>query len=162
LLTVPDRPFPFPVLLASMTIGWMASGLIASCTGPGPALRCGIAMVRLPMETCASSPLTAIICASTILASPIKSATNVSAGRSYSSRGVPSWAILALLCTEERDSSFARRGIEYLISSQNDNGTWDEEEFTGTGFPKVFYLRYHMYRSYFPLLALSKYRSMVV
>ncbi len=73
-----------------------------------------------------------------------------------------SWAILALLCTDEKGSNSARRGIEYLISSQKDDGTWDEEEFTGTGFPKVFYLRYHMYRSYFPLLALSKYRSMVI
>ncbi|MEE8597270.1 MAG: squalene--hopene cyclase [bacterium] len=72
-----------------------------------------------------------------------------------------SWAILGLLCTEERRSESVERGIEFLIKNQNENGTWDEEEFTGTGFPKVFYLRYHMYRSYFPLLALSRYRNMV-
>jgi squalene-hopene/tetraprenyl-beta-curcumene cyclase len=72
-----------------------------------------------------------------------------------------SWAILGLLCTEERRSESVERGIEFLIKNQNEDGTWDEEEFTGTGFPKVFYLRYHMYRSYFPLLALSRYRNMV-
>ena len=72
-----------------------------------------------------------------------------------------SWAVLGLLCTEERDSDSVRNGIEYLIKTQKEDGTWDEKEFTGTGFPKVFYLRYHMYRSYFPLLALSKYRNLV-
>jgi squalene-hopene/tetraprenyl-beta-curcumene cyclase len=72
-----------------------------------------------------------------------------------------SWAILGLLCTDERDSESVKKGIKFLLESQNEDGTWDEEEFTGTGFPKVFYLRYHMYRSYFPLLALSKYRNMV-
>ncbi|MFQ5963481.1 MAG: squalene--hopene cyclase [Candidatus Scalinduaceae bacterium] len=72
-----------------------------------------------------------------------------------------SWAVLGLLCTEERDSESVKKGIKYLLNNQNEDGTWDEEEFTGTGFPRVFYLRYHMYRSYFPLLALSKYRNMV-
>ena len=47
------------------------------------------------------------------------------------------------------------RGVEYLLSTQRDDGTWDEPEFTGTGFPQVFYLRYHYYPIYFPLLALS-------
>jgi len=44
---------------------------------------------------------------------------------------------------------------------QNDDGTWDESEFTGTGFPRVFYLRYHYYRIYFPLLALSQWASLI-
>ena len=72
-----------------------------------------------------------------------------------------SWAILGLLCTDERDSESVKNGIRFLTETQNEDGTWDEEEFTGTGFPKVFYLRYHMYRSYFPLLALSRYRSTI-
>jgi squalene-hopene/tetraprenyl-beta-curcumene cyclase len=72
-----------------------------------------------------------------------------------------SWAILGLLCTDERDSESVKNGIKFLIENQKEDGTWDEEEFTGTGFPKVFYLRYHMYRSYFPLLALSRYRNTV-
>ena len=72
-----------------------------------------------------------------------------------------SWAILGLLCTDERDSESVKNGIKFLMETQKEDGTWDEEEFTGTGFPKVFYLRYHMYRSYFPLLALSRYRSTI-
>jgi squalene-hopene/tetraprenyl-beta-curcumene cyclase len=50
------------------------------------------------------------------------------------------------------------RGIRYLLDTQNPDGSWDEPEFTGTGFPRVFYLRYHYYRIYFPLLALTAYQ----
>jgi squalene-hopene/tetraprenyl-beta-curcumene cyclase len=86
--------------------------------------------------------------------------TSLSAiGRSTASQ--TSWAVLGLLCTEERDSEAVKKGIEYLIKTQKEDGTWDEDEFTGTGFPKIFYLRYHMYRCYFPLLALSRYRNMI-
>jgi squalene cyclase len=46
--------------------------------------------------------------------------------------------------------------VQWLIDSQRDDGTWDEEPFTGTGFPKVFYLKYHMYSLYFPLMALCR------
>jgi squalene-hopene/tetraprenyl-beta-curcumene cyclase len=91
----------------------------------------------------------------------IKSYWNVSLkaiGKSTVSQ--TSWAILGLLCTEKRDSEAVEKGVKFLLEEQNEDGTWDEEEFTGTGFPKVFYLRYHMYRCYFPLLALSKYRNM--
>ncbi len=49
------------------------------------------------------------------------------------------------------------RGIEFLLQSQNMDGTWEEESFTGTGFPRVFYLRYHDYRHYFPLMAFGMY-----
>ena len=48
------------------------------------------------------------------------------------------------------------RGVRYLLDEQLPDGTWDEPEFTGTGFPQVFYLRYHMYPTYFPLMALSR------
>ena len=48
------------------------------------------------------------------------------------------------------------RGVRYLIDTQNEDGTWEESEFTGTGFPQVFYLRYHYYPIYFPLMALSQ------
>jgi squalene-hopene/tetraprenyl-beta-curcumene cyclase len=53
-----------------------------------------------------------------------------------------------------------RRGIEYLIDTQRDDGTWDEDQFTGTGFPRVFYLKYHLYRVYFPLMALGRYHRL--
>ncbi len=65
------------------------------------------------------------------------------------------WAILGLLAAGMERHPAVIRGIRYLTLMQNDDGTWDEAEFTGTGFPRVFYLRYHYYPIYFPLLALS-------
>lgn len=70
-----------------------------------------------------------------------------------------SWAILGLISAGDRDCESVKMGIKYLLNTQNNDGTWSEEEFTGTGFPTVFYLKYHMYSKYFPLLALSKYRN---
>jgi squalene-hopene/tetraprenyl-beta-curcumene cyclase len=54
-----------------------------------------------------------------------------------------------------------RRGIEYLIRAQNPDGSWTEHETTGTGFPKVFYLKYDMYRNSWPLLAMATYRNVL-
>jgi squalene-hopene/tetraprenyl-beta-curcumene cyclase len=65
------------------------------------------------------------------------------------------WAVLALLAGGDTTSSSLHDGIEYLIRTQNNDGTWNEELATGTGFPQVFYLRYHLYRNSFPLLALN-------
>ncbi len=67
------------------------------------------------------------------------------------------WALMALFATGDRDSDIVRRGVEYLLSLQAYDGSWKEEHWTGTGFPKVFYLRYHLYAIYFPLWALSLY-----
>jgi len=52
------------------------------------------------------------------------------------------------------------RGVSYLLTNQKPHGLWDEEEFTAVGFPRVFYLRYHGYRAYFPLWALARYRRL--
>jgi squalene-hopene/tetraprenyl-beta-curcumene cyclase len=52
------------------------------------------------------------------------------------------------------------RGIAYLERNQGDDGFWNEERFTATGFPRVFYLRYHGYRRFFPLWALARYRNL--
>jgi squalene-hopene/tetraprenyl-beta-curcumene cyclase len=76
-------------------------------------------------------------------------------------QGVPTpsqtaWAILGLLAAGMQTHPAVLRGIRYLILTQEDDGSWEENEFTGTGFPRVFYLRYHYYRIYFPLLALSQ------
>ncbi|HYK17450.1 MAG TPA: squalene--hopene cyclase [Bryobacteraceae bacterium] len=65
------------------------------------------------------------------------------------------WAILALLAGGDTTSTTLHDGIEYLIRTQNSDGTWDEELATGTGFPQVFYLCYHLYRNSFPLLAMN-------
>jgi squalene-hopene/tetraprenyl-beta-curcumene cyclase len=65
------------------------------------------------------------------------------------------WALLGLWSAGYRTQTPIERGVRYLIETQNPDGSWDEPEFTGTGFPRVFYLRYHYYPIYFPLLALA-------
>jgi len=54
-----------------------------------------------------------------------------------------------------------RKGVDWLIERQNEDGSWSEEEITGTGFPKVFYLKYDMYRNAWPLLALATHRRLL-
>lgn len=71
------------------------------------------------------------------------------------------WALMGLMAAGEVQSESVRRGIEYLLATQQPDGTWDEPWFTGTGFPRVFYLKYHLYRIYFPLMALGRYRTML-
>jgi len=70
------------------------------------------------------------------------------------------WALLALLCAGEVDSLSVLRGVNCLLRQQDAQGFWSECKHTGTGFPRVFYLRYHGYCQYFPLWALSMYRSL--
>ncbi|MBN2294859.1 MAG: squalene--hopene cyclase, partial [Pirellulales bacterium] len=65
-------------------------------------------------------------------------------------------ALIGLLSAGLEHHPAVTRGIQYLVDTQAADGSWEETEFTGTGFPKVFYLRYHYYRIYFPLLALSR------
>ncbi|MBV9506318.1 MAG: squalene--hopene cyclase [Acidobacteriia bacterium] len=67
------------------------------------------------------------------------------------------WAILGLLAGGDSNSRSVQAGIEYLLETQKPEGSWDEELATGTGFPKVFYLNYHLYKDYFPLLALASF-----
>jgi squalene-hopene/tetraprenyl-beta-curcumene cyclase len=70
------------------------------------------------------------------------------------------WGLLGLLTMLPADDSAVQRAAQYLLNRQNKEGSWDEEPFTGTGFPKVFYLKYHLYRHYFPLFALARYRRL--
>ncbi|GBH23894.1 squalene--hopene cyclase [Burkholderia vietnamiensis] len=70
------------------------------------------------------------------------------------------WALLGLMAAGEVNHPAVERGIGYLIAQQNDEGLWDETRFTATGFPRVFYLRYHGYRKFFPLWALARYRNL--
>jgi squalene-hopene/tetraprenyl-beta-curcumene cyclase len=67
------------------------------------------------------------------------------------------WAIMGLLAAGDTRSDSVQRGILYLLETQRPDGHWDEVQYTGTGFPRVFYLAYHLYRDYFPLIALSTY-----
>lgn len=69
------------------------------------------------------------------------------------------WALMGLLMTGDYTSAAVRRGIAYLLSTQHADGTWQDESWTGTGFPKVFYLHYHLYATYFPLQALGLYEA---
>lgn len=66
------------------------------------------------------------------------------------------WAIMGLLAAGEAHSPEVEAGLRFLLDTQQEDGVWQEPEFTGTGFPKVFYLKYHLYRIYFPLMALSR------
>lgn len=65
------------------------------------------------------------------------------------------WAILGLLASGDWTSESLRKGIQYLAETQRPDGTWNEQLSTGTGFPMVFYLNYHLYRDSFPTLALA-------
>jgi squalene-hopene/tetraprenyl-beta-curcumene cyclase len=78
-------------------------------------------------------------------------------GRGTSTASQTAWALLALLAAGRRDSEPVRRGIGFLVDTQGPDGTWDEELFTGTGFPGDFYINYHLYRHTFPLTALGRY-----
>jgi squalene-hopene/tetraprenyl-beta-curcumene cyclase len=82
--------------------------------------------------------------------------------RSQMGQGPPTpsqtaWGILGLLAVGRANQSAVERGVAYLLETQNGDGSWTETEFTGTGFPKVFYLRYHYYPLYFPMMALARY-----
>jgi squalene-hopene/tetraprenyl-beta-curcumene cyclase len=70
------------------------------------------------------------------------------------------WATLALMAAGQVDHPATRRGISYLIGAQEGNGLWHERHYTGGGFPRVFYLRYHGYSKFFPLWALARYRNL--
>jgi squalene-hopene/tetraprenyl-beta-curcumene cyclase len=81
------------------------------------------------------------------------------AGTGPSTPSQTAWAILGLLAGEDEISPELVRGITHLATTQRPDGTWDERHFTGTGFPRHFYLRYYMYRNYFPLMALGRFRA---
>jgi squalene-hopene/tetraprenyl-beta-curcumene cyclase len=70
------------------------------------------------------------------------------------------WALLGLLAAGEVRSDAAHRGAEFLMRTQQADGLWSDPSFTAPGFTRVFYLRYHGYSAYFPLWALSAYRSL--
>jgi len=70
------------------------------------------------------------------------------------------WALLGLMAAGEVGNPAVLRGVEYLKSTQTEKGLWDEQRYTATGFPRVFYLRYHGYAKFFPLWALARYRNL--
>jgi squalene-hopene/tetraprenyl-beta-curcumene cyclase len=76
-------------------------------------------------------------------------------GRGDSSASQTAWALLALHAAGER-STAVRRGVRWLLETQRPDGSWDEPQFTGTGFPSDFYINYHLYRLVFPIMALGR------
>jgi squalene-hopene/tetraprenyl-beta-curcumene cyclase len=72
------------------------------------------------------------------------------------------WAVAGLIAAGRHDSPAARRGVQWLVTGQRADGDWEETAFTGTGFPKVFYLRYHYYRVSFPLITLARWRAAMI
>src|SRR5258705_8858889 len=82
-------------------------------------------------------------------------------GQGPSTASQTAWAVMGLCAFDDPNRPSVRRGIAYLIRTQNQDGSWTEHETTGTGFPRVFYLKYDMYRNSWPLLALATYRSLL-
>ena len=86
-------------------------------------------------------------------------------GQGDSTASQTAWALIGILAAVEATGFSAtaalKRGVEYLITTQQNNGSWHEDYFTGTGFPCHFYLKYHMYQQYFPLFALGKYQKFI-
>ena len=81
-------------------------------------------------------------------------------GQGPSTASQTAWALLALLALEPLDHPATVRGIDYLVRTQTADGEWIEPHFTGTGFPRDFMLKYHLYCNYWPLWALGRYRRL--
>ena len=82
-------------------------------------------------------------------------------GKGESTASQTAWGLIGLLAAFGPDDPSVKRAVNYLTQHQRADGTWEEHLFTGTGFPQVFYLQYHLYRNSFPVYALARYRNMV-
>ena len=80
-------------------------------------------------------------------------------GQGNSTASQTAWGLIGLLAAGETDDPAVHKAAAWLIEQQNSDGSWSEDEFTGTGFPCVFYLKYHLYRNSFPLYALARFRN---
>ena len=82
-----------------------------------------------------------------------------SKGQGNSTASQTAWGLIGLLAGAEANDPAIQKAVSYLMGQQNADGSWSESEFTGTGFPCVFYLKYHLYRNSFPLYALARFRN---
>ena len=86
-------------------------------------------------------------------------------GKGKSTASQTAWALIGLMAAGEATGKFAseaiEQGVNYLLDTQHPDGTWNESEFTGTGFPGHFYLKYHLYQQYFPLIALGRHQAVL-
>ncbi len=81
-------------------------------------------------------------------------------GQGHSTPSQTAWGAMALMAALGADDPSVKHAIDWLVAHQGSDGNWEERYFTGTGFPRVFYLKYHLYRLYFPLTALARYRRL--
>jgi len=81
--------------------------------------------------------------------------------RAPSTASQTAWALLGLMAAGQVDHPSVARGIRYLQKTQDSGGLWTQQHYTGGGFPRVFYLRYHGYPKYFPVWAMARYRNLV-
>ena len=82
-------------------------------------------------------------------------------GQGNSTASQTAWGLIGLLAGASPDDPAIQKSVAYLVHQQNSDGSWSEAEFTGTGFPGVFYLKYHLYRNSFPLYALARFLTQV-
>ncbi len=80
-------------------------------------------------------------------------------GKGVSTPSQTAWALMGLMAAGEIESDVIDRGFQYLMDQQEEDGSWEDQSWTGTGFPRVFYLKYHLYATYFPLMALGIYQQ---
>jgi squalene-hopene/tetraprenyl-beta-curcumene cyclase len=80
-------------------------------------------------------------------------------GQGNSTASQTAWGLIGLLAAAGPGDPASSKAAEYLVTQQNDDGSWSEEDFTGTGFPCVFYLKYHLYRNSFPVYALARFHN---
>jgi squalene-hopene/tetraprenyl-beta-curcumene cyclase len=84
---------------------------------------------------------------------------NSTKGQGNSTPSQTAWGLIGLLAAADPNDPAVGRAAAYLVQQQNANGSWSEDEFTGTGFPGVFYLKYHLYKNSFPVYALARFRN---
>jgi len=90
----------------------------------------------------------------------LKTYSDVSSkGQGASTPSQTAWGLIGLLAGSNPSDPAITRAVSYLVGNQNEDGSWSEHDFTGTGFPCVFYLKYHLYRNSFPVYALSRYHN---
>jgi squalene-hopene/tetraprenyl-beta-curcumene cyclase len=82
-----------------------------------------------------------------------------SKGQGIATPSQTAWGLIGLMAGADPDDPSIARAASYLVQQQHENGSWSEDEFTGTGFPGVFYLKYHLYKNSFPVYALARYRK---
>ncbi|MHB8502292.1 MAG: squalene--hopene cyclase [Candidatus Acidiferrales bacterium] len=82
-------------------------------------------------------------------------------GQGNSTASQTAWGLIGLLAGAQSNDPAIQKAVAYLVHQQNTDGSWSESDFTGTGFPGVFYLKYHLYRNSFPLYALARFRNQV-